>query len=107
MWMASYIILAEQTEKRINEIKAAISKKFEIKDIDELNYFLGIKVEQRDNDSHGILYSTDDLDSIIGFTDADWVDDCKSTSGCFFILSGGVVSWSWKSHTHRKKLLKE
>ena len=34
--------------------------------------------------------------SIIGFSDADWagdLDNCHSTSGNLFVMSGGAISW--------------
>ena len=45
------IILGGKTEGTLNEIKVALSKKFEIKDLGELKYFLGVKVEQRENNT--------------------------------------------------------
>ena len=43
------IIIAGERETNLNEIKRALSGKFEIKDVGELSYFLGVKVEQRKN----------------------------------------------------------
>ena len=40
------IILAGRDEKRLQEIKGDFSKKFDIKDLGELKYFLGMKVVQ-------------------------------------------------------------
>jgi len=40
--------------------------------------------------------------SILGYVDADWgsdVNDCKSTSGYVFTLSGGAISWSSKKQS--------
>ena len=42
-------IIAGKRETNLNEIKRALSGKFEIKDVGELSYFLGVKVEQRKN----------------------------------------------------------
>lgn len=49
----------------------------------------------------GLLYSKDsNTDShCVGYSDADWagdVEDCKSTSGYLFKLSGAAVSWRSK-----------
>ena len=41
------IILAGRTEKQLQEIKGYLSKKFDIKDLGEMKYFLGMKVIQR------------------------------------------------------------
>ena len=41
-------------------------------------------------------------DSILGYVDADWgsnVNDCKSTLGYVFTLSGGAISWSSKKQS--------
>ena len=38
------ILIAAKTDKRIAEIKAAIANHFEVKDMGELHYFLGVKI---------------------------------------------------------------
>ena len=43
------IILAGKSERKLNEVKADLSRKFDIKDLGELRYFLGMKIEQRDD----------------------------------------------------------
>ena len=40
------IILAARNEKQVKQVKEKPSTKFNIKDLDELKYFLGMKVEQ-------------------------------------------------------------
>ena len=40
------IILAANNEKQLKQVKEDLSNKFDIKDLGELKYFLGIKVEQ-------------------------------------------------------------
>ena len=42
------IILAGKTIEKINEVKQCISERFEVKDMGELNYFLGVQVIQDD-----------------------------------------------------------
>ena len=39
------IILAAKNEKQLKQVKDDLSSKFDIKDLGELKYFLGIKVE--------------------------------------------------------------
>ena len=46
-----YIILAGKTTSELEKVKTELGKKFDVKDLGELSYFLGIKVEQRDNNS--------------------------------------------------------
>ena len=40
------IILAGKDTERINKVKMALSQKFQIKDLGELHYFLGVQVIQ-------------------------------------------------------------
>ena len=40
------IVLAGQSLKRIEEVKKALSLRFDVKDLGELNYFLGVQVSQ-------------------------------------------------------------
>lgn len=47
----------------------------------------------------GIMYKREGESELIGYTDSDYagdVDDCKSTSGYAFLMSGGAVAWSSK-----------
>ena len=41
-----YIILAGSNDDRINEVKAALSQKFDIKDLGQLHHFLGMTIKQ-------------------------------------------------------------
>ena len=54
--------------------------------------------------NYGLTYSSNvDTDGpLIGYSDANWagvVNDCKSTSGYFFIMSGAAVSWKSQKQT--------
>ena len=40
------ILIAAKTDKRIAEVKAAIAKRFKVKDMGESHYFLGVKIVQ-------------------------------------------------------------
>ena len=40
------ILIAAKTDKHIAEVKAAIANRFEVKDMCELHYFLGVKIVQ-------------------------------------------------------------
>lgn len=45
----------------------------------------------------GIWYGRGGNGDLLGYTDSDYagdIDDCKSTSGYVFLLSGGAVAWS-------------
>ncbi len=40
------IVIAGESSDRITEVKKALSEKFDVKDLGELNYFLGVQVIQ-------------------------------------------------------------
>ena len=40
------ILLASKSYKQISEVKLALAKRFDVKDLGELNYFLGVKIVQ-------------------------------------------------------------
>ena len=40
------ILLAGKNDKRISEVKLALAERFDVKDLGELNYFLGVKIVQ-------------------------------------------------------------
>ncbi|XP_073131472.1 secreted RxLR effector protein 161-like [Henckelia pumila] len=57
-----------------------------------LRYLQGTK-------NHGIKYTSEDDNSLIGYTDSDWagsVDDRKITSGYAFCIGTKPISWSSK-----------
>ena len=43
-------MLAGSSEEKIQEIKAALSRKFDIKDMGKLHYFLGMTIVQKENE---------------------------------------------------------
>ena len=50
----------------------------------------------------GILYTKQESEDFVAYSDADWagdLDDCKSTSGYLFKISGGAVSWRSKKQS--------
>ena len=36
----------EEVRSRLREVKLALAEKFDVKDLGDLNYFLGVKIEQ-------------------------------------------------------------
>ena len=49
-----------------------------------------------------LLYSKQESSKCVGYFDSDWggdLDDRKSTSGYFFQIGGGPVSWRSKTQT--------
>ena len=52
--------------------------------------------------NHGLLYSRNESNDCVGFSDSDWggdLDDRKSTSGYMFQLGGTAISWRSKEQT--------
>lgn len=45
------IVLAGKSETDLKQVKIALSRKFDIKDLGKLNYFLGVKVEKQESGS--------------------------------------------------------
>ena len=41
----------------------------------------------------GLMYSEHSSSVCVGYADADWAEDRKSTSGYVFMLGGAAVSW--------------
>ena len=52
--------------------------------------------------NYGLVYSKDEQQECVSFSDADWggdLDNRKSTSGYLFKLSGAAISWRSKKQT--------
>lgn len=49
------ILLAGKSDKRINEVKKALSERFDIKDMGELHYFLGANITQNQMKMFGLV----------------------------------------------------
>nr|GEW92701.1 zinc finger, CCHC-type [Tanacetum cinerariifolium] len=71
--------------------KKLLSKKFDMKDLGEVDVILGIEILQNGDPS-----------LLEGYTDASWItdqEDYASTSGWIFTLGRGVVSWGSKKQS--------
>ena len=54
------------------------------------------------NGTRNYVYDKEKVTDFIGYSDADWagdLDDCRSTSGYLFKLSGAAVSWRSKKQS--------
>ena len=52
--------------------------------------------------NYGLLYDKEKVTDFIGYSNEDWasdLDDCRSTSGYLFKLSGAAVSWRSKKQS--------
>jgi len=77
-----YLIIEISAIKLNDEIKRKLSPGFEMKDIGQMHYYLGIEVWMED-----------------GYSDSDWErdpHDRKSTTGYAFNIGSRIVSWSNK-----------
>eukprot|EP00253_Pinus_taeda_P026492 PITA_26492 len=93
------LILTGSDPNLINHVKSNLKKKFEMRDLGHLHYFLGLQVLQS---KEGISLSQSNAEAsplLVGFTDFDWAsdpDDRKSTIGYVFNLGLGPITWACK-----------
>eukprot|EP00253_Pinus_taeda_P012002 PITA_12002 len=93
------LILTSSDPNLINHVKPSLKKKFEMTDLGQLHYFLGLQVLQS---KEGISLSQSNAEAsplLVGFIDSDWagdLDDWKSTAGCVFTLGSGPITWACK-----------
>lgn len=46
--------------------------------------------------NHGLVYSRDNTTNLVGYSDADWVENCddrKSISGRYFYVENNLFAW--------------
>eukprot|EP00253_Pinus_taeda_P029851 PITA_29851 len=93
------LILTGSDPNLINHVKSSLRKKFEMTDLGQLHYFLGLQVLQSKEVKFGIHYNAEASPLFVGFTDSDSAgdpDDQKSTAGYVFTLSSGPITWACK-----------
>ncbi|MCO5571978.1 hypothetical protein L7F22_025729 [Adiantum nelumboides] len=86
------LILTESNEAMVEDVQSKLSKEFEMKDLGELHYILGIEVSRLKKGDIFISQQKyqSDLDSAANLVDR------KSISGNAFFLGTGAISWSSK-----------
>nr|GEV46018.1 UBN2_2 domain-containing protein [Tanacetum cinerariifolium] len=102
------ILLASNNIDLLHESKHFLSRNFDMKDLGEASYVIGIEIHRdRANGKLGlsqkayierVLNRSDNLE-VIGYSDSDFAkckDTSRSTSGYIFMLSGGPISWKSK-----------
>ncbi|MCO5548280.1 hypothetical protein L7F22_001737 [Adiantum nelumboides] len=110
------LIIVGDSEIEIEHVKGLLKKEFEMKDLGELRYFLGLdvicKTEKPHLDAvyctlcyvratldHALFYAVDVPVKLQGHTDADWAGtttDRRSTSRFMFTLGSAAITWSSK-----------
>eukprot|EP00253_Pinus_taeda_P031021 PITA_31021 len=87
------LIMIGSVDNLIEEIKQQLSQKFEMKDLGEMHYYLGLEVCR---DSSQTFLSQ-------GYIDSDWekkLDNRRSIAGYAFNIGSEVISWcNKKKHT--------
>ncbi|CAA0814307.1 Unknown protein [Striga hermonthica] len=79
----------------IKKLKEDMMETFEMTDLGQMSYFLGIESTK----DYGIQYEYNEDTRLIGCTNSDWVEsavDMKSTSGYTFSLGSSIFSWTSK-----------
>ncbi|KAD2393037.1 hypothetical protein E3N88_40014 [Mikania micrantha] len=112
------ILLTSNSIDLLHESKRILSRNFDMKDLDEASYVIGIEIHRdrakgtlglsqkayidrvltRTKDNK-LTYRRNNNLEVIGYSDSDFAkckDDKKSASGYIFKLAGGPISW--KSH---------
>ncbi|RVW72869.1 Retrovirus-related Pol polyprotein from transposon TNT 1-94 [Vitis vinifera] len=116
------ILLATNDKGLLHEVKQFLSKNFDMKDMGEASYVIGIKIHRdrfkgryQSNPSidhwkaakkvmrylqgtkdYKLMYRRTSNLEVVGYSDSDFagcVDSRKSTSEYIFILAGGAISW--------------
>ncbi|RVW26923.1 Retrovirus-related Pol polyprotein from transposon TNT 1-94 [Vitis vinifera] len=101
------ILLATNDKSLLYEVKQFLSKNFDMKDMGEASYVIGIKIHRDRFQVGSLMYAQvctrPDIAFAVGMLrryqsnpDSDFagcVDSRKSTSGYIFILAGGAISW--------------
>ncbi|RVW77918.1 hypothetical protein CK203_048304 [Vitis vinifera] len=90
------ILLATNDKGLLHEVKQFLSKNFDMKDMGEASYVIGIKIHRDRFQRPDIAFAVGMLGRYQSNPDSDFagcVDSRKSTSGYIFILAGGAISW--------------
>ena len=69
------ILLAGRSQRKIAQVKAALGKLFQVKDIGELHYFLGVSVKQ--NSESGETWISQLAHTQAGYSREVWTVHCK------------------------------
>eukprot|EP00253_Pinus_taeda_P026462 PITA_26462 len=87
------LILTGSDPNLINHVKSSLKNQFEMIDLGQLHYFLGLQVLQSKEEASPLL---------VGFTDFDWAgdpDDWKSTTSYVFTLGSRPITWDFKKQS--------
>ncbi|GJY60873.1 retrovirus-related pol polyprotein from transposon TNT 1-94 [Tanacetum coccineum] len=108
------ILIVGTNKEGINETKKFLSSCFQMKDMNEVDTILGIKVKRHKEantpyessckllENNGRAIAQIEYASAIGYLDTSWItgsSDSKSITGWIFTLGGGAVCWGSKKQT--------
>eukprot|EP00253_Pinus_taeda_P002448 PITA_02448 len=96
------LILNDSDPNLINHVKSSLKKKFEMIDLGNLHYFLGLQVLQSKEVIPLSQSNAEPSPLLVGFTNSDWTgdpDDWKSTAGYVFTLGPKPITWAWKKQS--------
>ncbi|XP_022843134.1 uncharacterized protein LOC111366654 [Olea europaea var. sylvestris] len=103
------ILLAANDIELFLETKCMLSFYFDMKDLGEASYVLGIQnFRNRSRGVLGLSQKTYINRVLIGYSDADFanlLDDRRSNFGCVFMMAEGAVSWKSVKQTVRPSAL--
>eukprot|EP00253_Pinus_taeda_P030431 PITA_30431 len=96
------MIITRNADNLIKEIKQQMSQVFEMKDLGDLHYRLGLEVWKDSGQTFLTQgkYARTLLERFRMehcYSDSDWagnLDDCRSITGYAFSIGSGVISWS-------------
>lgn len=100
--VGSLLYAAMATRPDIAQAVSAVSKFNANPDASHLSAVKRILRYLKGTVNLALKYEKPDSGALIGYSDADWAgdqDDCRSTTGNIFVLSGGAVSWLSKKQT--------
>ncbi|MCO5606455.1 hypothetical protein L7F22_060643 [Adiantum nelumboides] len=94
------LIITGSNQACIEEIKALLQREYEMKDLGELHYFLGIEIyRNHERTTLSQKKYVGDLLKRFNMEDAGWggsIEDRRSTSGYCCSLGSGMITWSSK-----------
>eukprot|EP00253_Pinus_taeda_P017481 PITA_17481 len=96
------IILTGTDPNLINHVKSNLKKYFEMIDLGDLHYFIGLQALQSKAGNSLSQANAEASPLLVGFTDSDWAgdpDDRKSTTYYVFTFGSRLITWDFKKQS--------